>query len=324
MIIIKKYYRLVYNNYLEKKEMMNRLNNNYVLTDIYNDYKSSSSGVSRNVQILRGEQPLETIEEEKEDNELLKQSGKGLEDIDNINAPDIPVNSGSNMLGVIGAALQILKEGAQLTYNAYSGQTATYVKNVASKVFDKNPESRPGFVGEKHMVLPTKYGLSMANFAGPGTNLSERLSRGDTGVDGPNGIDIAAKQHDIDYSNATSLQDIHKADKAFIKKVHKSSAPSWARKFVKKAIKAKMFAEKTGFIHPSSYTNVDLESKRMEKELEKKLRDAEPIEDQSIQPVEMNIIQKGEGVTRIPGQKLKNKLLRLYSKKLKQKKQNKK
>ena len=46
-------------------------------------------------------------------------------------------------------------------------------------------------------------------FLGPGTFLKKRLDRGDQGI---NRLDHIARQHDIDYSMATSLEDKWKAD----------------------------------------------------------------------------------------------------------------
>ena len=51
---------------------------------------------------------------------------------------------------------------------------------------------------------------------GPGTKLKKRLARGDPGI---NRLDRLAKQHDIDYSKAKSLQDKWKADTKMIKAI---------------------------------------------------------------------------------------------------------
>ena len=51
-------------------------------------------------------------------------------------------------------------------------------------------------------------------YMGPGTKLKKRLARGDHGI---NRLDRLAKQHDIDYSKATNVQDKWKADAKMIK-----------------------------------------------------------------------------------------------------------
>ena len=53
-------------------------------------------------------------------------------------------------------------------------------------------------------------------YMGPGTKLKKRLARGDPGI---NRLDRIAKQHDIDYSRAKSLQDKWKADTKMIKAI---------------------------------------------------------------------------------------------------------
>lgn len=57
--------------------------------------------------------------------------------------------------------------------------------------------------------LPFELHLPGYNYCGPGTKLMERLQRGDKGV---NELDEACKQHDIAYTNSSSLSDRHKAD----------------------------------------------------------------------------------------------------------------
>ena len=51
--------------------------------------------------------------------------------------------------------------------------------------------------------------LKRYQYLGPGTFLKKRLARGDPGI---NRLDRIAKQHDIDYSNASNIRDKWKAD----------------------------------------------------------------------------------------------------------------
>lgn len=117
-------------------------------------------------------------------------------------------------------------------------------KTVASRITGKtNPDARPGFAGERHIPLPTNFGLTKANFAGPGTQIAQRIKRGDVGVDGPRGIDQIAKQHDLDYVRATKESDIRKADNDMINRVKKSSAGKLTKKIVIAGLKAKKLGE---------------------------------------------------------------------------------
>lgn len=133
-------------------------------------------------------------------------------------------------------------------------QIPSRTSNAIFGAFDKNPNAQPIEVGEKHMILPTKYGYSRANYAGPGTKLEKRLKRGDKGVDGPGGIDEAAQQHDIDYSNATTVQDVRKADDEFLDKVRNSGQSFAAKASVISAMKAKRFAENVKILDPMKFT----------------------------------------------------------------------
>lgn len=127
----------------------------------------------------------------------------------------------------------------------------------------RNPLAEPGFPGEKHIYLPTDYGITKANFAGPGTHIEERIARGDKGVDGPNGIDNAARQHDIDYMNARTSKDVRRADNKFIKKVKNSSQDSITKGIVVGAMKAKKIGENIGVFNPNTFTNVNVSGSGM-------------------------------------------------------------
>ena len=55
--------------------------------------------------------------------------------------------------------------------------------------------------------------LKRYQYLGPGTFLKKRLARGDPGI---NRLDRIAKQHDIDYSNASNIRDKWKADQKMV------------------------------------------------------------------------------------------------------------
>ena len=68
--------------------------------------------------------------------------------------------------------------------------------------------------GEMHGLLQLPNGkFAFGNYIGPGTQLMTRLKRGDPGL---TPVDKLAKKHDIDYSLATTKQDVINADRAMI------------------------------------------------------------------------------------------------------------
>lgn len=141
------------------------------------------------------------------------------------------------------------------------GPIGTSISNKLSEYYNKNPEWRPGFAGEKHLVLPTNFGLTRANYAGPNTNLNTRLERGDKGVDGPNGIDEAAKKHDIAYATANNYDDIRRADNEFIDDVKNSSQGPMMKKAVISAIKLKQIGEDAGLLDNQRYLTKEQKEK---------------------------------------------------------------
>lgn len=80
--------------------------------------------------------------------------------------------------------------------------------------------------------LPVELHLPGYQYCGPGTKLDKRLARGDPGI---NLLDKACKEHDIAYSQKSSVADRREADKILIEK-------AWQRV---KSPDAK-FSEKTG------------------------------------------------------------------------------
>ena len=74
-------------------------------------------------------------------------------------------------------------------------------------------------------------------YMGPGTKLKKRLARGDPGI---NRLDRLAKQHDIDYSRAKSLQHKWKADAKMIKGIDNlPGRKTMTERIVKRIMQAK-------------------------------------------------------------------------------------
>lgn len=170
------------------------------------------------------------------DHDGVKQAGTGIESIDDVTR-----------------ALEILKYGTQTALNLYSSETGNAIKNMYGKwMNNRNPNWRPGFAGEKHMV--NSNGVTY-NYLGPGTKLHERLRRGDPPLDGLNGLDAAAKIHDIDYDEAKSWDDVRVADKKFIDNVEKSNASSISKKVIKGLMKSKMIGEDLKLVKPADFTS---------------------------------------------------------------------
>ena len=175
------------------------------------------------------------------------QSGEGVFDI-----------ATSVLKGAMPAALawKAATTAGKLAGKLVTGKVGTKISNVLSTKFNKNPNWRPGFPGEAHLVLPTPWSLTRANYAGPGTNLGARLARGDLGVDGPKGIDIASKTHDMLYNAARTKEDIRKADNRLISDIRKSSAGPVTRALAVKMLQAKKFGENVGVFGAETFTKL--------------------------------------------------------------------
>jgi len=67
-------------------------------------------------------------------------------------------------------------------------------------------------------ALPFELHIPGYQFCGPGTRLSERLARGDQGI---NSLDAACREHDIAYSQSNDLTERHVADKILAEKARR-------------------------------------------------------------------------------------------------------
>lgn len=172
----------------------------------------------------------------------LKQSGSGLEDVMNI-------ASQANQM------YNIIRTGGKAALKAYSGPTGTKVKNLYSKYINPNPNHRPSYVGEKHLIHSSG---NTFNFLGPGTQIKKRMARGDLALDGRFGLDKPARKHDIAYLNAKSLKQVRKADIQFIKDIDKAQVNPISKNIVKLGMKAKMKAEDLGILDPNHFSNIDI------------------------------------------------------------------
>ena len=159
---------------------------------------------------------------------------------------------GSSLLEKVDA----FKKLASVAGSVYGSEIVNGWKNSYMENYVKNPNYRPGYPDERHLWLPTEYGMTKGNYIGPHTALEKRLARGDPGI---NDIDKAAKQHDIAYRDARTKSDIRTADEKMIKAVRKAkdSGPK-TKKLVEKGLNLKILSEKVGLMEPTDFTNLTL------------------------------------------------------------------
>ncbi|KAK9679035.1 Phospholipase A2-like domain [Popillia japonica] len=84
-------------------------------------------------------------------------------------------------------------------------------KGVKKRVLKKGKDMLNTLINK----LPFELHIPGYNYCGPGTKLSKRLERGDSGV---NVLDAACKEHDISYSESEELSRRHAADERLYKK----------------------------------------------------------------------------------------------------------
>lgn len=127
---------------------------------------------------------------------------------------------------------------------------------------NSDSNARPGFPGENHAILQLPNGLpGIANYMGPGTNIIERLKRGDPPR---TNVDRVAMRHDIDYQAATmsgTIQEqrkkIREADLRMLKKVgeiQKDKSDSNKNITQAKLIAAKVAHEDAGLMSKDKFS----------------------------------------------------------------------
>jgi len=179
--------------------------------------------------------------------------------------------------------------------------------NIINAIPSSDDTARPKFAGEKHAILQLpngKYGI--ANYMGPGTQVVKRIARGDP----PRTLaDKVAQRHDIDYSLASAmsskekqLKAVREADNRMINSLNRLEQGNLdAQKNImlgKQIIKGKTIAEDLGILDKSKFAG-DLE----------KMSDADRMK---LMAKRASLSQEGYG---LPGQKLKQKLIKHYASK---------
>jgi hypothetical protein len=110
-----------------------------------------------------------------------------------------------------GSYKNIKKPSKVTVAKTFTKAAAAIVSGLAGKGISVEDRRMPG---EMHGLLQLPSGkFAFANYMGPGTQLMTRLKRGDQGL---TPVDRLAKKHDIDYSLATTPEDVVRADRAMI------------------------------------------------------------------------------------------------------------
>jgi len=204
----------------------------------------------------------EAVAEVMADEDGINQSGEGLLDVISAGANLLGSAAGKigSVVGAVGKAKKIystVKKVGDVASELAFGKVGTTISNKLSEQFNKNPEWRPGFAGEKHVVLNTKFGLTRANFCGPNTQIVKRSNRGDVGV---NQIDSACHKHDLLYHFARTPEDIRRADREMIREVDNvTDAGAVQKALAKGVIKGKIAGEEIGIFGPETFTKLNLE-----------------------------------------------------------------
>ena len=149
-------------------------------------------------------------------------------------------------MGVFTSLKDNLKEkliGAIKKGYAFVGSPAFI--SMRNKISGKlHPQDPPLFNGERHLITPD---LRAYRWAGPNTNVSERLRRGGKWAEPINELDALAKVHDMDFmdSNMTPEQE-WSSDKRLVDGALRLTKKIPEAKLLATAISGKMIANKTG------------------------------------------------------------------------------
>lgn len=191
---------------------------------------------------------------------------------------------------------------ARKAEDLYTSELGTALRNA---IPDSDDTARPGFAGEKHMLLKLKNGKTgVANWMGPGTEVVKRVKRRDPGR---TPADTVAKRHDIDYvlaqgqpTKAKQLQAVRDADNRMIrtlKSIASGKHGGDANRNIQagmRLIQAKTIGEDLGLLDKSKFAG----------ELAK-VSDADKV---LLMSNRARLTQEGYGM--LPGDELKMKLLK--------------
>jgi hypothetical protein len=125
--------------------------------------------------------------------------------------------------------------------------------NKKQKIRDET--ARDQFQGERHVTVTLSDGSrGTANYMGSGTDIVERIRRGDPPR---TPVDRAAMAHDLRYALARNTDDLRKADIKMVQEIDKLSDTPMNVFTGKKTIQAKMKAEDLGLISKQKFATKD-------------------------------------------------------------------
>lgn len=257
--------------------------------------------VNNNIGTVQYERNMSTIQEQAFDHNM---EGDGFGDI----VRGI-FNKGKQGLNYIWRNKAAIAKKAE---DAYTGETGTALRNLLP---DSDDTARPGFSGEKHAILELKNGKNgVANWMGPGTNVIARLKRGDMGR---TPADMVAKKHDISYTLASGeptrekqLSKVREADNRMIRSLKGIQAGEHGGDAARniqmgmRLIQAKTLGEDLGVLDKTKFAGSL-----------KKISDPDKI---LLMSNNARLTQQGYGM--LPGDQLKQKLLKKMVKDKKMKK----
>ena len=204
-----------------------------------------------------------------------------------------------------------IKPALQKAHSIYTSEMGTAIRNA---IPDSDNTARSGFAGETHMIMKLPNGKNgVANYMGPGTEVIERVRRGDPGR---TPSDTVAKRHDIDYVLAAStrdkakqLQQVRNADDRMINSLKRIKANRGdALRNISagmRLIQAKKIGEDLGLLAKDRFSGPYSSISAGDSAL--------------LQTAQGELTQEGYGI--LPGEALKMKLIKQMLRKRKKKKQ---
>ena len=190
---------------------------------------------------------------------------KGTAEYNEVKAIQEKIKSGGGCCGPTPKTTKTKKAGKGVK-EAFVG-VIKRVNGAIDNNIESVPEDIPLAPGEMHakklVRRDGKIKRQNYNYAGPGTNVERRLAQNIQPIDG---IDAAAKQHDIDYTldfqarmkrgQKVSKQEVQAADKRFVNRVKQSRGdnPVFAA-VIPPVFKAKEVAENIGALDHTAFFN---------------------------------------------------------------------
>lgn len=146
------------------------------------------------------------------------------------------------------------------TKNKIIGAIKSGYKLIGSPAFIKmrnkltapiHPDDPPLFNNERHLITGN---LRNYRFAGPGTQVQQRLKLGGKYATPINELDALAKTHDIEFSRKMTPDEEFASDRKLVDGAIKLTSKIPEAKYLAAAIASKMGANKTGVLPWGTFT----------------------------------------------------------------------